>query len=123
MKLHIYLPYFKNAFNMWSSTLDPAVKSFCVKTFLSQQIFLFSSLTLISAEQCPIPGSLKSRSRGLESGTKAGIRSSRSPTAFRNWMSNSDSGCRDKSQTSSSSEMGKLLAFKKESHKHMIKSI
>lgn len=52
----------------------------------------FPALTLISAEQCPIPGSLKSLSGRLELGTKAGIRSSRSPTAFRNWTSNRDSG-------------------------------
>lgn len=83
--------------------------------------FLCRPLTLMSAEQCPIPGSLKSRSRGLEPGTKAGIRSSRSPTAFRNCTSNSDSGCRDKNQRNSCSEMRKLLAFYRENHKHMIK--
>lgn len=47
----------------------------------------------MSAEQCPIPGSLKSRSGGWDLGTRAGIRSSRSPTALRNWMANIESGC------------------------------
>lgn len=115
--------YFKkNAFRMWRYCVLQKGSLVWKHSDLScWRGCLCRPLTLMSAEQCPIPGSLKSRSRGLEPGTKAGIRSSRSPTAFRNCTSNSDSGCRDKNQRNSCSEMRKLLAFYRENHKHMIK--
>lgn len=73
---------------------------YTVHVFIHTHTFVFASRTLISAEQWPIPGSLKSRMWLAEEGTRAGIKSRRSPTAFRNWMSNWESGCgEDSSQT------------------------
>lgn len=51
-------------------------------------------LTLIRAVQWPIPGILKAPvpAEELDRGVRAGTRSKRSPTPFRNWRANADRG-------------------------------
>lgn len=49
---------------------------------------------MMRAVQWPMPGILKAPApvEELERGVRAGIRSRRSPTPFRNWMANADRG-------------------------------
>lgn len=65
-------------------------------SWLLMSFMTFTDVTFMSAEQWPIGGALYCLMRGISPGTSAGIRSSRSPTAFRNWMENWDRGYRER---------------------------